>query len=258
VTFLQAPNGLPIEPWVVFLIFGVVCLLIGIGRSMHASNARSVSPSHQQEQGEFSVARRTEDLQIWDEDSVARHLAELRGQSPAVVAHYLDSVKTRWVLNQNDKTAAMRARFLKTKVEELNLFKQGQQIMVDLEALALEREKRLKTLQLENAQLDETIRTRSEREKLVALKEQRQLELDIARIEAEISALKNPPPEARPSPEQQRRLKRVEIEDKLAELDRLEAAACTKARDEEERLRLQNMYADRREELREQLARYLV
>jgi hypothetical protein len=59
--------------------------------------------------------------------------------------------------------------------------------------------------------------------------------------------------------DQQRRLKRMEIEDKLRELDRLEQAALQAARDDDDdRLRIQNMYSDRREELREQLSKYLV
>src|SRR5437879_1316032 len=65
-----------------------------------------------------------------------------------------------------------------------------QQIMLDLEALALEREKRLKTLRLENAQLDGTIRTRSERDRLIALKEREQLGLEIAQLDKQITELR--------------------------------------------------------------------
>jgi len=58
--------------------------------------------------------------------------------------------------------------------------------------------------------------------------------------------------------EQQRRLKRMEIEDKLRELDHLEEEALKYARGEDDRMRIENMYADKREELREQLARNLI
>jgi hypothetical protein len=58
--------------------------------------------------------------------------------------------------------------------------------------------------------------------------------------------------------DQQRRLRRMEIEDKLRELDQLEADAVKSARGEEDRVRIENMYADKREELREQLARNLI
>jgi len=69
-----------------------------------------------------------------------------------------------------------------------------------------------------------------------------------------------PPADTQPklTPDQQRRLKRMEIEDKLRELDRLEEEALKNARGEHDRVRIQNMYADKREELREQLAKNLI
>jgi hypothetical protein len=70
------------------------------------------------------------------------------------------------------------------------------------------------------------------------------------------------PPEAKPepklTPDQQRRLKRMEIEDKLRELDRLENEALKNARGDADQRRIENMYSDKREELREQLARNLI
>jgi hypothetical protein len=50
----------------------------------------------------------------------------------------------------------------------------------------------------------------------------------------------------------------MEAEDNLLRLDRLEAEALKTARDEDDRMRIENMYADRREELREELARNLI
>ena len=70
-----------------------------------------------------------------------------------------------------------------------------------------------------------------------------------------------PPPqpvEPKLTADQQRRLKRMEIEDKLRELDRLEQEALKNARGEHDRVRVQNMYAEKREELREQLATNLI
>ncbi len=60
------------------------------------------------------------------------------------------------------------------------------------------------------------------------------------------------------TPEQQRRLKRMEIEDKLKELDHLEAEALKTARSEGDRKRIENMYGDKRELLREKLSENLV
>ena len=75
----------------------------------------------------------------------------------------------------------------------------------------------------------------------------------------------DPPPPPTPrddrptlTPQQQRRLRRLEIEDQLRELDQLEAEALQNARGEADRKRIANMYADKREELREQLAKNLI
>jgi hypothetical protein len=138
-----------------------------------------------------------------DEVSIGAQLGNLRGQPIDVVSHYVESVKQRWVLNQTDQTAAAHARFLKTKIEELRLFKDGNQLMIDLEALALEREKRLKMLQLENATLDDQMRNRTEQDRLLALRERKKLELEIAQLDDQIGNIKAPsvpPPFKAPPP----------------------------------------------------------
>jgi hypothetical protein len=247
-----------LELWILFFGLAVICFVIGVSRSKRAaSRDRTVLPG----KGDFAVATDHNDVQLLDHASVSKQLAGLRNQPASVVSYTLEQILQRWVINQDDKTAASRARFVKSKVEELKLMLEGQQIMVNLEALALEREKRLKTLQLENAQLDDTISRRGERERLLALKEQKQLEFDIAEIEDRIAKLKSPPkvePEFKLSAEQQRRLKRLEIEDKLRELDRLEDDALKSARSDEDSVRIKNMHANKREELREQLSKFLV
>ena len=50
----------------------------------------------------------------------------------------------------------------------------------------------------------------------------------------------------------------MEIEDKLKELDRKQEEALKSARTDEDRMRLENMYADKRQELHEQLSKYLI
>jgi hypothetical protein len=69
-----------------------------------------------------------------------------------------------------------------------------------------------------------------------------------------------PPADTQPklTADQQRRLKRMEIEDKLRELDYLEGEALKQARGEADRKRIENMYAGKREELRDQLAKNLI
>lgn len=259
IAILQQSSPSAVPAWIMFLILALVCLLIGLMRLAAPSSKSGVASTSslsgvtamapiETSEGDFALTRSPNDtLKVWDEAAVTRQLDGLRGQSPAVLTHYVDSVKSRWVTNQNDKTAAVRAKFLKTKLEELKLFKEGQQIMVDLEALVLEREKRLKTLQLENAQLDATMRTRSEHEQLEARKKSKQLELEIARIEKEIRDLNTPPmSEAKPTPEQERAQRKAACEARIANLrkEQQEAVQAIPADLPEQRRKVSNMYAD--------------
>jgi len=229
----SSPSGFTL--WAIFLFLALVCLLIGVSVNKKPNGKPNQAVALARQKGSFMPSD-TLPAQ-WDETAIARQLDAFRGQSPALVSHYIESVKTRWVTNQNDKTAAVRGRFLKTKLEELKLFKEGQQLMVDLEALVLEREKRLKTLQLENAQLDATMRTRSDREQMVALKERKQLELDIAKLDKEIRELNAPAPspEQQISPEQKRAKDREACEARLADLKTQKQKALL-IQDEDERL----------------------
>ena len=106
-----------------------------------------------------------------------------------------------------------------------------------------------------------------EKESLIAGHEadisEHQLRRDIAEykrqhLERFIEGAQPEKTEPKLTPEQQRRLRRMEIEDKLRELDRLEEDALQQARTDEDRARIENMYSDKRDELRDQLARNLI
>ena len=183
------------------------------------------------------MAKQSTDLQAFDEHAITKQLESMRGQSPAVISHYIDSVKHRIVLNQNDKTAIAQVKFLQTKVQELKLFKEGREIVIDLEAMVLEREKRLKTLQLENAQLDQKMQNVSQRDHLAALKERRQMELEIAQIEKQIAELNKSPAatEEKPSPEKQRASDKAACEGRIQTLKQ-EKQKALKLDDEQERI----------------------
>jgi hypothetical protein len=160
----------------------------------------------------------------WNEAFLTRQLSSLSGKPLAVVTYTIDQMLGRWVTGQDHKTAPVRMNFIKTKSEELKLVKEGRTLMVDLEALALEREKRLKTLQLENARLDDTLRTQGEQERLIALKERKQVELEIAQIEKQIADLNREPD----APRDRKLSVEEQIDEQQAHLQRLE-----KERDEE-------------------------
>jgi hypothetical protein len=194
----------------------------------------------------------------WNDQDITQLLQRYHNQ-PAVLAHVVGSIKTRMILNQNLKTAQRRLQLLASVIEVFKLNRELQGILQDLHLA--EKDFEIRQIETEIRLEDAQARQKSER-KLRTLREQRdelQLQKETSQLKQDIHGIEQPQGiEPKLSPEQQRRLKRMEIEDKLAELDRLEGEACARARDDEERLRTQNMYADRREELREQLARNLV
>jgi hypothetical protein len=163
------------------------------------------------------------------------------------------------ILNQDLKTAQRRLQLMASVIEVFKLNRELHGILHDLHLEGKEFE--IKQIETQIRKDDAQARLKSET-LLRDLREQRdklQLKKEISQLHQDIKSVeKTAESESKTSPEQQRRLKRMDIEDKLRELDRLEAEAQKTARDDEDRIRLQNMYADKRDELREQLARYLV
>jgi hypothetical protein len=141
----------------------------------------------------------------WDELAITRQLQQLRDQRPALIPHFVESVKERWILRQDDQTAEVRLRFLKTQIDQLKLVKEFQQTAHDIELLLLEKTKRMKSLQLETEELEMKRRGLSQKERLESLRDQKKMELEIAKLEKEISDFKtSAQPERRLTPEQQR------------------------------------------------------
>jgi hypothetical protein len=222
------------ELWAILALLSVASLLLGLmlPKSRITASSGKISKSTSQTAIAANFINtglsmpNTPMLAQWDETAITRHLAELRGQSPAVISHYIESVKQRMVTNQNDKTAAVRARFLKTKLEELKLLKEGRQVMVDLEAMALEREKRLKALELETQELDLQKQSLTVRQRLETLRDQKRLELEIAQLEKQIKDVNNPvQPEPQPTPQQQKEQRHAASEARMQKLQSLKQDA---------------------------------
>lgn len=183
----------------------------------------------------------------WNELDITRQLEQLRQQPPAIVNHYVESIKQRFILRQDDKTALTRLKFLQTQVEQLKLAKEFQQLRDDLEVLVLEKEKRIKTLQLENEELDGKRRVRSQLEEMQSLREQKKIELEIAQLDQQIAGIKYPPkPDQRSSPEQERAQKKAACEAKIATLrkEQKEAVEAIPPELEDQRRKVSSMYAD--------------
>jgi hypothetical protein len=144
----------------------------------------------------------------------------------------------------------------------IEVFKLGQQMQGILHDIHLEeKEFEIKQVETQIRKEDADARQKSEGQlrKLRKQRDELQLKKEIAELQQGIKATeKTAAPEPQLSAEQQRRMKRMEIEDKLRELDRQEEEALKKARDEDDQMRIKNMHANRREELREQLSKYLV
>lgn len=196
----------------------------------------------------------------WDDNEIKGLLQRYSGQ-PTVLSHFVSSVRARMIMNQDLKTAQKRLQLITGVIQLFKLNKELQDLLYDLHLA----EKEFEIKQIETATRKEDAQGRQESERaLRELRRQRdelQLKKEIAQLQSDITTIKTPvsgPQEQRLSAEQQRRLKRMEIEDKLKDLDRLEAEAVKTARSDEDRMRVENMYADKRQELNEQLSKYLV
>lgn len=193
----------------------------------------------------------------WDEVAITRQLQQLRDQRPALIPHFVESVKERWVLRQDDRTAEMRLRFLKTQIEQLKLVQQFQQTVNDIELLLLEKTKRIKALQLETEELEIRRRGLTQKERLESLRDQKKMELEIAQIQREIENLKSPSkPEAQLTPEQQRAKDKAACEAKIASLKQ-EKQSALKISDEAERVLRVNAIDDALQREMERWARLL-
>ena len=123
-----------------------------------------------------------------------------------------------------------------SQIDQLKLAKEFQQVKDDLEILSYEREKRIKTLQLETEELDGKRESSSELTRLNTLRERKKMELEIAQLDQQIAGLKNPPlAEAKPTPEQQRANDRVACETRIQNL-KAEKQKALKLDDETERI----------------------
>lgn len=128
----------------------------------------------------------------WNEPAITRQLQQLRDQKPSLIPHYIDSVKERWIVRQDDRTAQVRLQFLKSQIEQLKLAKEFQQTVDDLQLLSLEKTKRIKAIELETEEIDIKKRGLTQKEKLEALREQKKLELEIAMLDKQINEIKTP------------------------------------------------------------------
>ena len=170
-----------------------------------------------------------------------------------MLSHVVKSIKARMITGQDIKTAQKRLKLIAGVVELFKLNREMQGILHDIHLAEKDFEinKVNRQITLEGAQSKLT----AERQ-LRGRLDQLALQKEMLELEQAIDKIKNvPAPEPKLSPEQQRRLKRMEIEDRILELDRQEQNDLKTARDDNDRVRIQNRYEHRREELNEQRTR---
>ena len=191
----------------------------------------------------------------WDEHFVSQQIEHYQRQ-PALLTHFIHCVKDRFIVGQEDRTAAVRSRFIKTKIEQLKLAKELQLAIDDLNFLELERE--IRRLELENRR-DGLQEDGASQRHLAGLHRERdalKIKLEIAQINDQMQQLQGKP-EAKVSKDQQRLERRQEIERDIERLKTDKVLAAGRAASEQERRRVENMYDDRIQQLQADLARYL-
>jgi hypothetical protein len=193
----------------------------------------------------------------WNDGEITK-LLQRHQEQPNILSHVVSSIKSRMILNQDLKTAQHRLKLMTSVIE---VFKLNQELHGILHGLHLE-EKEFEIKQIEAQIRKDDVQSRlGSEQQLRDLRKQRdelQLKKEIAQLQQEIKGVDKTAPETQLSAEQQRRLKRMEIEDKIRELNRIEETALKDARSDEDRMRIKNMHADKREELRGQLSKFLV
>jgi hypothetical protein len=172
----------------------------------------------------------------WDEASITRELTRLGAQTPGLIPHYVESVKQRWILRQDDRTAEVRLQFLKRQIEHLKLAKEFQQTVDDIDLLRLEKTKRIKTLELETEEIDTKRRTRSQIDELAVLRDRKKLELEIAQLDDQIGKFKSgSAAEPKLSPEEEKAKRHAASEARLSKLKQEKQKALT-VQEEQERV----------------------
>ena len=228
----------------VFVLFAIslVCFAVGVGvqlMNVHRGSAGSIGI----EIGGEGMGVSSE----WNELFITQQLRQLRDQKPDLIPHFVESVKERFIVRQDDRTAQVRLGFLRSQLEQLKLAKEFQQTIDDIQLLGLEKAKRVKTLELETEELDNKQKNRSRFDELTALKERKRIELEIAQLDRQIEELKNSPkPQAQPSPEDLRIQKKAAQEARIAQLRReqKESVEAIPPDLEDQRRKVSNMYAD--------------
>lgn len=188
-------------------------------------------------------------MDAFHEDRIQQDLARF-SRSPGLLEKYIERLRIRF---QKSNERAVIERWIE-------FYQSGERLIAA--RTAMERQKS-EFLQLEREHEVSERKKDAEIAKQEADIEEHKLRRDQAaykRQHPELFIEGAQPPKPEPpqlSPEQQRRLKRMETEDRLEDLNKEETRALQKATSDLEKRRLQNMYAAKRDQLMEQMEKYL-
>ncbi|HLV88700.1 MAG TPA: hypothetical protein VKV39_17070 [Candidatus Sulfotelmatobacter sp.] len=189
----------------------------------------------------------------------AAHLSSNRPRSGSLLGYYRDAVKERIRLEIDRKTTAVATATLRVQTEHLKVWAEHQNMLrasqlagMEGALRAAELHKRMEDIAREQQLNRQLSQSRLERDQLALQKEKLALRVDIARLEHEMR-MAGVPPAVPPTPAQERATKKAELERQLEELGAEEARTVNRAASDAERRRIQNMFANRREQLMEEL-----
>jgi hypothetical protein len=171
----------------------------------------------------------------------------------------VDSVVTRFITGQDDRTAKKRIEFLKTKLEELDLSKQLQASLDDLQFRGLNLEIKRLGLEMERETLEQK---RLMQRNLSALEHERdalKIKVEMASLQRQIKDAQNPAvkqPERSAQDTKQERRENLEKQIELYSLQEDKLKADTQMREDDKRRRL-NMISKKKDELYEELEKHL-
>jgi hypothetical protein len=213
----------------------------------------------------FASGRMSELLpSTWDDQHITQRILALEHRPP-VLAHFINSLKGRFIIGQNDKTAQKRTQLILSVTKQLHATKELRIALDDLQLHELERDIRFKKTELERRSIEDRLAKQQELEDLHRRKERLELEVQIAKLEQEKRGFNEPQSNGdkrKPTRDELREAKRSDI--RRTESERDEATLeVTKgvpidqlSEDDRDRvMRIENFYNDKRVRLEEELAK---
>lgn len=190
----------------------------------------------------------------WDEQLIEMQFRNL-AHRPSMLAAFVNGVKDRFVHNQDDKTAIVRIKYLRSKVEELKLLKELQHEYDDLSFREADLDIRRLEQKLKQADLADRVQTRAELREAEHKRDLLRVNLETEQIKKQIRDLK--PPSVKETGTSTRTALIQEQRDRMQRLKEARAYARETVKDPDELKRQENLYDDQIAQCEEKLSSLL-